>query len=175
MKNLDLIIKNVNKEIEENTIMINYSIDLNDIPPFMCSPFLDGWFWSKNTNDIVKYTFEILIANYLLNDVMAFREFNNIGNKDYDFLESVDIYRRYKKMNEKREQSLNRVLEQYDMCIDQEISYKEMIKMFYVLEENLPYLGIELKVDTYSCPLETRHSKNLNTDKFDYNDLNNNY
>ena len=106
---------------------------------------------------------------------MAFREFNNIGNKDYDFLESVDIYRRYKKMNEKREQSLNRVLEQYDMCIDQEISYKEMIKMFYVLEENLPYLGIELKVDTYSCPLETRHSKNLNTDKFDYNDLNNNY
>lgn len=175
MKNLDLITSKVYGELSENSMMVYYSIDLNDIPPFMSSPFTDGWFWANNTNDLIKYVFEILIANYFINDVMAFRDFNNIGNKDYDFIEAFNIYKKYKNMNEKREQALNRILSLYEENINKELSYKELIKLFYELEEYLPYTGIEIVLESYLCPLETRHSKNLKEEKFNNRNLIENY
>ena len=175
MKDLELITSKVYKDINQNDIMIFYTADLNDIPPFMCSPYSEGWFWSKNTKELFDYIFEVIIANYLINDVMSFRDFNNIGNKDYDFIESIKIYKQYKKMNEKRFQSLNKLLSLYEDNMNKEISYKDLVIMLYNIEEIIPYTGVELKFETYSCPLETRHSRNLKNDKFNFKNLNENY
>ena len=38
---------NVFGEINADTIVVYFKADLADVPPFMCSPFEDGWFWSS--------------------------------------------------------------------------------------------------------------------------------
>lgn len=175
MKNLDIIANKVYEEINEKSITVYYTADLNDIAPFMCSPFNEGWFWSNNINDLVNYIFEIIIANYLINDVMAFGDFNNVDNKDYDFLQSVEIYKEYKKMNKQRTQSINTLIDLYNTNTNKELSYLEFIKLLIAIEKCTPGAGIDLEFESFSSPLETRHSRNLTIDKFDYENLRNNF
>lgn len=63
MKNVKEITKKVHGAIGANTFMLHFEADLNDIPPFMCSPFNDGWVWSESLEDLKSYIFEIIFAN----------------------------------------------------------------------------------------------------------------
>lgn len=175
MKNLDQIEKNVYGDITEKSFIVYYNADLNDIAPFMCSPFSEGWFWANNTKDLVNYIFEIIIANYLINDVMAFGDFNNINDEDFDFLMSIEIYKEYKTVNKQRTKSISELVDLYTKNIDKELTYFEFVKLLINIEKCSPGAGIELILESYSTPLETRYSKNLNIEEFDFINLRNNY
>lgn len=175
MKNLDLIASKVYQEINEKSIVVYYSVDLNDIAPFMCSPFNEGWFWSVKTKDIFNYIFEIIIANYLINDVMAFGDFNNIDNKDFDFLESVEVYKKYKNINKIRMQAIKNLEYLYNENLNKELSYFELVKLLVNIENCAPKVGINLIFESFSTPFEARHSKNLNVETFDYINFKNNF
>lgn len=129
MKKLEAIASKVYEEINEKSVTVYFNADLNDIAPFMCSPFNEGRFWLNNTKDLVNYIFEIIIANYLINDVMAFGDFNNI---------------------------------------DKELSYFNFVQLLIAIEKCTPGAGIDFEFESFSSPLETRHSRNLNVDKFDF-------
>lgn len=175
MKKLEAIANKVYDQINEQSITVYFSADLNDIAPFMCSPFNEGWFWANNTKDLVNYVFEIIIANYLINDVMAFGDFNNIDNEDFDFLQSIEIYKEYKTMNKHRTQAINTLVELYNSNINKELSYFELVKLLIAVEKFSPGAGIELEFESFSTPLEARHSRNLSNEKFDFENLRSNF
>lgn len=175
MKKLETIASKVYEEINEKSMTVYFNADLNDIAPFMCSPFNEGWFWANNTKDLVNYIFEIIIANYLINDVMAFGDFNNIDNEDFDFLKSIEIYKEYKTMNKQRTQSISALVDLYNSNIDKELSYFDFVQLLIAIEKCSPGAGIDLEFESFSSPLETRHSRNLNVDKFDFKNLRNNF
>lgn len=175
MKKLEDIANKVYEKINEKSVVVHFTADLNDIAPFMCSPFNEGWFWANNTKDLVNYLFEIIIANYLINDVMAFGDFNNIDDEDFDFLQSIDIYKKYKTMNKQRTKSIDTLLDLYNSNINKDLSYFEFVKLLIDIEKYSPGTGIDSEFESYSTPLETRHSKNLNVVKFDFENLRNNF
>lgn len=175
MKDLETIACRVFSDINERSVMVHYKADLNDVAPFMCSPFNEEWFWSNEIQNIVNYVFEIIIADYLINDVMAFGDFNNVGNKDFDFLQSVEIYKKYKTMNNQRTESINRLVVLYNLNINKKLSYLELVKLLIEIEKCSPGAGIDLEFESFSSPLETRHSRNLSVEKFDYKNLRKNF
>ena len=175
MKKLETIANKVYEEINEKSITVFFTADLNDIAPFMCSPFNEGWFWANDTKDLVNYVFEIIIANYLINDVMAFGDFNNIDNEDFDFLQSIEIYKEYKTMNQHRTKAIETLVDLYNSNINKELSYFEFVKLLVAIEKCSPGAGIDLEFESYSTPLETRHSNNLSVEKFDFENLRNNF
>ena len=175
MKNLEKIASKVYENINEKSVTVYYNADLNDIAPFMCSPFNEGWFWADETKDLVNYVFEIIIANYLINDVMAFGDFNNINNEDFDFLKSIEIYKGYKTMNKQRTQAIETLVYLYNTNINKELSYFKFVELLISIEKCSPGAGIDLEFESFSTPLEARHSRNLNVDKFDFENLRNNF
>lgn len=175
MENLELITKNVYGEINEKSIVIFCRADLNDVAPFMCSPYTEDWFWSNSTNEIIKYIFEVIISNYLINDVMAFGDYNNIENQDFDFNKSIEIYKNYKNMNNERTNAVNKLIKIYKTNIDKELSYFELIRLLIDIETVVPNTGVNLEFDSFSSPLETRHSKNLKNTYFDFENLGKNF
>ena len=175
MKKLDDIANAVYQNIEEDSIMVYYSADLNNIPSFMCSPFSDGWFSSKNTKDLVSYIFEIIIANYLLDSVMAFGDYDKIIEDDFDFKQSLKVYINNKTMNESRKVYIKKLEDLYFSNINQNLTYLEFVKLLIELEKCTPNVGIDLYFKSYSNPFEARHSDYLATEKFDLENLNSNF
>ena len=175
MKNLEQISKKVYGKLDENSAVVYYTADLNNIPAFMCSPFCDGWFGAKSTNDLVSYIFEVIIANFMLDSVMAFGDYDKTDEEDYDFEQSLKVYKEYKTMNNQRSKYLDKIVKLYYENINKELSYLEFVKLLCLLEEYAPYIGIELTFESYSTPLDARHSENLATGKFDFEDLNENF
>ena len=84
MVNLKNISNKVFGTLDERSVIVYYCADLNDISPTICSPFNEEWFWASNTKDLVNYIFEIIIANYLVNDVVAFGKV--LIEDSFDFL-----------------------------------------------------------------------------------------
>lgn len=74
MTEIDKLYNSVSQKITDNTIMVSYVIDLLNIPSYMVSPFTEGWFWSGKTKDLINYTFDVLIANYLLNTILIYKK-----------------------------------------------------------------------------------------------------
>lgn len=175
MKNLEQIANKVYGKINENTIMVYYNADLNNIPGFMCSPFSDGWFGSNSTKELIDYIFNIIIADYMLDSVMAFGDFDKVDEEEYDFEKSYKTYIAYKTINSTRCENLEKLRMLYAQNIDKEITYFEFVKLLVALEECTPNLGVELYFESYSTPYEARHSENLATERFDFEDLNENF
>ena len=175
MNKLQEIANKVNGKLTNESIVVYYNVSLNDIPPFMCGPFVEEWFGSNESKDIIEYVFEIILANFLINDVMAFGDFNNIGDKDYDFIESTQIYKKYKTMHEHRRNGLNQLIDLYNNNINKELTYIEVLKLLIEVEKIAPNVGIEIVLESYISPLEARHSKRLMIEKFDFENLNNNF
>lgn len=172
MINFQRINESVKKDVTEKTIMMSFSIDLNNIAPFMCSPFVEDWIWSEKTEDLTNYIYEVLIPTYLINSVIAFGENEQIEDKDYGFKEAIKIYR---KENKNNQENIKKLETMYEEFINKEISYLDFIKMTIKLEEVLEILSIEFKTRCYANPYETRFSTMLKTDKFDYENLSRNY
>ena len=158
MKNLEKIASKVYEDINVKSVTVYYNADLNDIAPFMCSPFNEGWFWA-----------------YLINDVMAFGDFNNINNEDFDFLKSVEIYKEYKTMNKQRTHAIKTLVDLYNTNINKKLSYFEFVELLISIEKCSPGAGIDLEFESFSTPLEARHSRNLNVEKFDFENLRKNF
>ena len=59
MKNLKQIDSMVNKEMTEESVLIYFNVDLNDIAPFMCSPYAEGWLWADQIKILVEYSISI--------------------------------------------------------------------------------------------------------------------
>lgn len=76
MIEIDKLYNFVCQKITDNTIVVSYVIDLLNTPSYMVSPFIEGWFWSTKTRDLINYTFDVLIANYLLNAISNFDKCN---------------------------------------------------------------------------------------------------
>lgn len=175
MINVDLISKKVYQNINEESVVVYYNADLNDIPSFMCSPFSEGWFWSNEPNDLVKYIFEVIIAEYLVDDVMAFGDYNNVENIIFSFELAVDLYLKYKKITITRTENINKLKSLYKKYIDKKINYLDFLKLLIELENITPQVGVDLKFESYISPLEARHSNNLRTENFDFKKFENNF
>ena len=175
MKNLEKISKSVYGKLDENSVVVYFTADLNNIPAFMCSPFCDGWFGSKSTKDLVAYIFEIIVGDFMLDSVMAFGDYDKTDEEDYDFEQSLKVYKEYKSMNDQRSKYLDKIVELYNANINKELSYIEFVKLLCSLEEYAPHIGIELYFESYSTPLDARHSENLSIETFDFEDLNDNF
>lgn len=161
----------VKKDVTENSVMMAFSIDLNNVAPFMCSPFVEDWIWSENTKDLNNYIYEVLIPTYLVNSIIAFDN-DDVEDKEYSFIEAVSLYR---ENNKEKESEIKELEDMYNEYIDKEITYLEFIKMAIKLEGVLEKVSIEFKTRCYANPYETRFSSMLKTDRFDFEDLNKNY
>lgn len=161
----------VKKDVTENSVMMAFSIDLNNVAPFMCSPFVEDWIWSENTKDLSNYIYEVLIPTYLVNSIIAFDN-DDVEDKEYSFIEAVSLYR---ENNKEKESEIKELEDMYNEYIDKEITYLEFIKMAIKLEGVLEKVSIEFKTRCYANPYETRFSSMLKTDRFDFEDLNKNY
>ena len=174
MKNLKLINQNIQKDVTENTVMVEFKIDINNVAPFMCSPYAESWIWSENIKDLNNYIFDLLIPEYLINVLMA--SGNEIDDKEYSFEEAINMYKNSGYVaNKEMEESLNELVEMYNMYDEKESTYIEFIKMIIRLEEVLNILDIDFKAICYANPYEARFSNSLRTDKFDYKNLANNF
>ena len=80
----------VKKDVTENSIMMAFSIDLNNVAPFMCSPFVEDWIWSEKTKDLNNYLYEVLIPTYLVNSIIAFDN-DDVEDKEYSFAETISL------------------------------------------------------------------------------------
>lgn len=158
---------NVFGEMNENTMVVYYSADLDNIPPFMCSPFDEGWFWSNNTKDLAKYVFEDIVATYLINGLMVYNELE-INEDDITFVNALKLCREYYKDDALKMQVLDKLNNLY---YENSLSYVQMSKLFIEIERVCEYLGINIRLETYYTPYDVRHSKNLLSDKFDLDDL----
>lgn len=161
----------VKKDVTENSVMIAFSIDLNNVAPFMCSPFVEDWIWSEKTKDLNNYIYEVLIPTYLVNSIIAFDN-DDVEDKEYSFVEAISLY---KENNKEKESEIKELEDMYNEYIDKEITYLEFIKMAIKLEGVLEKVSIEFKTRCYANPYETRFSSMLKTDRFDFEDLNKNY
>ena len=161
----------VKKDVTENSIMMAFSIDLNNVAPFMCSPFVEDWIWSEKTKDLNNYIYEVLIPTYLVNSIIAFDN-DDVEDKEYSFAEAISLYR---KNNEEKESEIKELEDMHNEYIGKEITYLEFIKMAIKLEGVLEKVSIEFKTRCYANPYETRFSSMLKTDRFDFEDLNKNY
>lgn len=174
MNKIDLIFENVQKEITENTIMVEFAIDINNIAPFMCSPFIEGWIWSEKTTDLNSYLYQMLIPGYLINVLVA-HDSEIIDNRIYSFSEAVSLYLNSELMNNIRIDAINTLKQMYEDYNEKEITYLEFIKMVIKLEDVLIILDIDFKGICYVNPFEARFSNSLKTRKFDYVNLSNNF
>ena len=161
----------VKKDVTENSIMMAFSIDLNNVAPFMCSPFVEDWIWSEKTKDLNNYIYEVLIPTYLVNSIIAFDN-DDVEDKEYSFAEAISLYR---KNNEEKESEIKELEDMYNEYSGKEITYLVFIKMAIKLEGVLEKVSIEFKTRCYANPYETRFSSMLKTDRFDFEDLNKNY
>ena len=165
-------IPNVFGEMNNETKVVYFNSDLDNVPAFMCSPFDEGWFWSKSTKDLVQFVLEVIIPSYLVNDVMIFGD-GEIEEDEIDFHNAVNFYRDNKDLSNELKDSLNELEEVYNNL--SEVSYLEMIKLFCRLESICSTLGIMLMLETYYSPIEARHSENLRNEKFDFESLLDNF
>lgn len=161
----------VKKDVTENSVMMAFSIDLNNVAPFMCSPFVEDWIWSENTKDLNNYIYEVLIPTYLVNSIIAFDN-DDVEDKEYSFIEAISLYR---ENNKEKELEIKELEDMYNEYSGKEITYLEFIKMAIKLEGVLEKVSIEFKTRCYANPYETRFSSMLKTDRFDFEDLNKNY
>lgn len=161
----------VKKDVTENSVMMAFSIDLNNVAPFMCSPFVEDWIWSEKTKDLNNYIYEVLIPTYLVNSIIAFDN-DDVEDKEYSFAEAISFYR---KNNEEKESEIKELEDMHNEYSGKEITYLEFIKMAIKLEGVLEKVSIEFKTRCYANPYETRFSSMLKTDRFDFEDLNKNY
>lgn len=161
--------KIVNGKISENTHVISYVMDLLDVPPFMCSPFIEGWIWSDRPNEILKYIFDELISTYLINSLIFSKNYE-VENDEVTFIEAVNLYTDY---IEKSEQIM-KLLEEYKL-VDNDLNYLDLLKSLINLSSVLKDLNIDFRTEAYFSPLEARRSNMLKTDKFDYLNLNANF
>lgn len=161
----------VKKDVTENSVMMAFSIDLNNVAPFMCSPFVEDWIWSEKTKDLNNYIYEVLIPTYLVNSIIAFDN-DDVEDKEYSFAEAISLYR---KNNEEKESEIKELEDMHNEYSGKEITYLEFIKMAIKLEGVLEKVSIEFKTRCYANPYETRFSSMLKTDRFDFEDLNKNY
>ena len=161
----------VKKDVTEDSVMMAFSIDLNNVSPFMCSPFVEDWIWSENTKDLNNYIYEVLIPTYLVNSIIAFDN-DDVEDKEYSFIEAISLYR---ENNKEKELEIKELEDMYNEYSGKEITYLEFIKMAIKLEGVLEKVSIEFKTRCYANPYETRFSSMLKTDKFDFEDLNKNF
>ena len=175
MKNLNLINENVQKEVTEKTVMVEFKIDINNVAPFMCSPFAESWIWSEDIRDLNNYIFELLIPEYLINVLMAYDN-ENIEDKEYSFDEAIKMYESSKYVtSESMRKSIDELKLMYNRYVEINITYLEFIKMIIKLEKVLKILDIDFQGICYANPYEARFSNSLKTDKFDYDNLTNNF
>ena len=173
MKDLKKIIANISKEVTEESIMVEYSIDI-DIPPFMCSPYDENWIWSRNTIDLNKFIYNILIPEYFINMTTVFNG-DIVEDKYYSYLEAVDLFKKSDKYSTSLDTYLNELLGMYNNYNDREVSYLEFTKMLIDLENILNHVGILFKPISYANPYDARNSKMLKTNHFDYENLRSNF
>lgn len=163
---------NVFGEINADTIVVYFKADLADVPPFMCSPFEDGWFWSNNTTDLIKYVLEDIIATYLVNSTLVFSDLS-FDDENITLESAIDFYKKNNELDSNRANILAKLLE-----IDKnmgEYSYIEMSKFFGELESMCMYFGIELRIENYRTPYDARHSENLLSERFNFEELDKNF
>lgn len=163
---------NVFGDINDETIVVYFSVDLSDVPPFMCSPFEDGWFWSNNTSDLIKYVFEDIVATYLVNSTLVFSDLS-FDDENITLENAVDFYKKNNELDSNKITILDQFLE-----ISKNISnysYAEMSKLFGKLESMCMYFGIELRLENFRTPYDARHSENLTSDRFDFEGLDKNF
>lgn len=175
MKNFNEIVKKVNQEINEESITVYFQAELNEVAPFMCNAYDEGWLWSNETKNIVNYVFEIIITNFLVDSLMAFEDYDQIDMDNYDFLKAVDFYKECISMSKQKTIAYNKLVKLYNVNIDRNISYLELVKLFVELEKCCLKLGVYLEFESYSSPLEARHSEKLSIHKFDFKNLKNNF
>lgn len=161
----------VKKDVTEDSVMMAFSIDLNNVAPFMCSPFVEDWIWSENTKDLNNYIYEVLIPTYLVNSIIVFDN-DDVEDKEYSFIEAISLYR---ENNKEKELEIKELEDMYNEYNGKEITYLEFIKMAIKLEGVLEKVSIEFKTRCYANPYETRFSSMLKTDRFDFEDLNKNF
>lgn len=171
MESLDLIDKNAHVKINENSIMVFYTIDVMNIPPFMCSPFIEDWIHSESIEDLCKYLFELLIPTYLINTL--FIEFDEIEDKYYSLKEAIFMHEKYN--NDKDDEALKELISIYDDIFNRKISYLEFTKLLINLESLLEKLNIDFHTEFYVNPFEARYSKNVKNRDFNYQDLGDNF
>ena len=173
MEDLKKIIANISKEVNEDSIMVEYTIDI-DTPPFMCSPYDENWIWSKNTIDLNRFIYDVLIPEYLINMTSVFNG-DIVEDKYYPYLEALELFKKSDKYSSNIDKHLDELSEMYDTYNDKEISYLEFIKMLIRLEKVLNHTGICFKPISYVNPYEARFSKMLKTNYFDYKNLEKNF
>ena len=163
MKKLDLIVNNVFNEsnLNEDIMIIYYHVDLLTVPPFMESPFTEDCIWSDKTNDIIKYVFEIILSNYLINDIMLFGNFIYNNNEEYDFIKTLNIYKKYKTLDEDKNKIVDILEKLYYENIDKELNFKELVRLLFVLEDWCKLIGIDLFFEPFINPHHCRYSKRI--------------
>lgn len=161
----------INNKMTEKTHVISYVIDLLDIPPFMCSPFLEGWIWGENLHELLNYLFEELIGPYLSNSLLLSSDVDLEKLDELSFLETTKIYIN---LVPNSKNDINSLIEEY-MNINNKITYIDFLNILIRLETLVKKFNIDLKIESYYSPLEARNSKMLKSNKFNYENLLDNF
>lgn len=175
MINRNKIINNIQQKITEQTYMLEFQVDVNNTPSFMIAPFCEQWIWSENVNDLLEYLFGIMIPEYLINVLLIY--YSDLVTKDeYSFLEAVLLLQESGHLKTiEMQKALDKLIKRYYEYRAREYSYLDFIKMIIELEKILEKLDIFFQGICYANPYETRFSRSLRTEQFDYNNLNNNF
>lgn len=163
---------NCERKINDDTMMIYFTADLANVPPFMCSPFEDGWYYANNTADLIKYVLENIIATYLVNSTLVFSDLS-YDDEEITLEKAINFYKNNNELDPNKLTNLDKFLEIFNS--KKEYSYEEMSKLFCILESMCMYFGIDLKIESYKTPYDARHSENLTSDRFDYENLDKNF
>ena len=167
MTEIDKLYNSVSQKITDNTIMVSYVIDLLNIPSYMVSPFMEGWFWSGKTKELINYTFDALIANYLLNTILIYKKIDI--EDDVTFETALNAYTKYFNSD------VSKIRKIYHTYYDCDLAYSDFSKLLLRLEDLLLDLNIKLVINSYASPYDARHSKMIKNDKFDVANLDENF
>lgn len=163
MIEIDKLYNFVCQKITDNTIVVSYVIDLLNTPSYMVSPFIEGWFWSTKTRDLINYTFDVLIANYLLNAILIYKKIDI--EDDVTFEIALNTYANY------FNNDVNKIRKLYHTYYNCDLKYNDFSKLLLRLEDLLLDLNIKLVINSYASPYDARHSKMIKNGKFDIANL----
>ena len=156
MTEIDKLYNSVSQKITDNTIMVSYVIDLLNIPSYMVSPFMEGWFWSGKTKDLINYTFDVIYKKIDIED-------------DVTFETALNAYTKYFNSD------VSKIRKIYHTYYDCDLTYSDFSKLLLRLEDLLLDLNIKLVINSYASPYDARHSKMIKNDKFDVANLDENF
>lgn len=166
----------INKEITIKSKIMYCYVDIVDYPPFLCSPSYEQWLYADNWKDIFEYIFDHIVSVYIPSTLEECIGLELFDGEKHDFHEAIEVYKKFGKLTENKNESLRLIVELYEQLIERKVLETIEVKRFMdILKKELFVLGIELDFEAYDNPSSARTSKNIATKEFNEKELEKNF